>query len=778
MIKNKVKLTPQISLNLDYWVSIINPKTAIAKTIPLQSPWTILILLVLYFISGFTALLYQVAWQRMLGLFSGSDVRSVTIIIASYLLGLGLGNLISSFYSDRLSCGQCVSIYGGCNLAIALFAVASRFLFYDVLFLKLRYLAQSNGLTLIIVFASLLIPTTLMGLSLPLLSKAITRNLDLAASGIGWLYGVNTLGSGLGTLISGWFIIGSLGYDKTVYLGATFSATVGLTALILARWFENSDASQLPSSTANLIPINRSKSLKEWHLLVFFSGFAAISWEIIWFRVLDIALQSNAYTYAHLLAFVLISNAVGSLIGAKSLNYIRRPKKVFLLIQALVAIYSAIAIWAISVYWQAHPHLRVDIGYIDPAHLDGAIIFKYLIVPALMMVVPNLLLGFYFPLVQKAVQSDRDSIGKRVGSILVANILGNTTGSLLTGLVLLESLGTSGSIKLLCCLGLGFIVAIRPQWLKAKMITCLAVVAWLIILLFPSNHRLWGALQAVNPNAYLIVAEDSTSVAAIAETNGQGVLYASGQIQANFPYLHLHGLLGTVPALLHPQPTDIMIIGLGSGGTPHTVGVNPATKRVKVVELLGAELTVLRQYAQTPVGKPLQYLLHDPRYEIIVGDGRRELVLTPHKFDLIEADAIQPWRSRAGMLYSQEFFQEVKSKLKPGGFFVEWNVGAGTQETMLSVFPYVANIHLDDNLWVLIAGDRPIEFERETILTKLNLPQVTKFLDQAGIDIQAIARDVQAATVTMHTQAEEVQSQLINTDLFPRGEYYLNISNK
>ena len=124
-------------------------------------------LFVLYFISGFTALLYQVAWQRMLGLFSGSDVRSVTIIVASYLLGLGLGNLFSGAISDRLTSRQCVRVYGCCNLGIACFAVASRFLFYDLLFLRLQYLAQSMVVTLGIVFVSLLIPTVLMGISLP-----------------------------------------------------------------------------------------------------------------------------------------------------------------------------------------------------------------------------------------------------------------------------------------------------------------------------------------------------------------------------------------------------------------------------------------------------------------------------------------------------------------------------------------------------------------------------------------------------------------------------------
>ena len=779
-------------------------KTANNSTIKTRkTPWASTIVFTLFFISGFTALLYQVAWQRMLGLFSGSDVRSVTVVVASYLLGLGLGNLISSRASDRFNNRQCVQIYGICNLGIALFAVSSRFLFYDLLFLRWQFLAQYPLLMLAIVLVSLLIPTTMMGLSLPLLSKAISRSVDKAASSIGWLYGINTLGSGLGTLISGWYIVGTLGYDKTVYLGAIFSSCVGLTALAISRKFGTRNYSQSPSKNTAAPIARKQKSIKEWYLLVFLSGFAAISWEIIWFRVLDIALQSNAYTYAHLLAFVLVSNGVGSLLGSKAIPYIRNPKKAFLLIQGVVAIYSTIAIWLISFIWQTYPQLRAGEGYVNFSQIGFPLVFKYLIVPALMMILPNLLLGFYFPLVQKAIQNDGKAIARRVGSILVANILGNVLGSLITGLILLDLLGTSGSIKLLCCIGLGFLVAIRPNWslvhadksfvrlkkarhasdrfprIRAKFTLLLTIIALISFIAFPPNNHLWAALQGIQADDYFIVAEDSTSVAAITERNDKGKLYASGQVQANFPYMHIHGLLGSIPALLHPNPTEVMIIGLGSGGTPHSIGANPATKQIKIVELLGAELTVLNDYAQTSVGKPLKNLFADPRYNIVIGDGRRELSLSQQKFDIIEADAIQPWRSRAGMLYSQEFFRQVQSKLKPGGFFVEWDVAAGTKDTMLSVFPYVTRVGLGKrkNLWILIGSDRAIEFDRQKLLDRLDSPPVIDFIEnKVGIDVAKVRQDVKTSALESYSQVKNGIPEKVNTDLFPRGEYYLNAS--
>jgi spermidine synthase len=738
-----------------------------------KASWALLVLSTSFFISGFTALLYQVVWQRVLGLFSGSDVRSVTIVVASYLAGLGLGSLIGGVLSDRLSRRKAVQIYGLSNLGIAIFAVFSRFLFYDLLFLRLKLLAESPTLLLLIVFISLLIPTSLMGLSLPILSKAISGKFERVASRIGLLYGINTLGSGLGTLVSGWYLLGTLGYEKTIYLGAALSALVGLVALAGASRFDD----KLPVRTIDSAIVtgsqHRVSSIREWYILVFLSGFAAISLEIIWFRVLDIALQSIAYTYAHLLAFILVSNALGSLVGARVVQSIRNPRKVFLCIQGMVVAYSLLAIWLIGLYWQFHPELRADIGYIDPKTINSELIFKYGVLPLVMIVPPNLLLGFYFPLVQKAVQTDGYKIGWRVGLIQVANILGNTTGSLLTGLVLLDRIGTANSLRLLALLGLGFVLILRLNWVKEKLIAGLALVLVATVIFFPGNTHVWAALHGIKPHQYFIAAEDSTGVAAITEANQEGMLLASGQAQAHFPYWHAHALLGTIPALLHFHPTQVTIIGMGSGGTPHTIGANPLTEHVRVVELLGAELSVLRKYAETPVGKPLHFLFQDPRYEFKVGDGRRELALTNRRFDIIEADAIQPWRSRAGMLYSQEFFREVLSHLTPGGIAVQWHVGAETEPTFCSVFPHVTRLYIG-GLSVLLGSDRPINFDRKAILSKLDLPEVQKFLAQAGVDVEAIRRDVKTAAVYSYPPNREIAANRINTDLFPRSEYYLN----
>ena len=732
-------------------------------------------LFVLFFLSGFTALLAQVVWQRLLGLVSGSDSRAVTIVVAAYLLGLGLGSLLGGFWGDRLSRRQAIQTYGFCNLGIAIFAVCSRFFFYDVLFHQLSAIALSTAFTLLIVFLSLLLPTILMGVSLPLLAKALSLSVDQAAPRIGLLYGVNTLGSGVGTLAGGWFLVGTLGYEGTVYLSAALSGVVGFIALGLAQSYE---ATQPVKSAKVLVPKpSAGHSVWEWCVLVWLSGFAAISLEIIWFRVLETIVQSIAYTYAHLLAFLLVSNALGSLVGAALVPAVRRPRQVFLWLQGSVAAYALLSLWLLSLYWQAHPtDLHLDIGYIDPQKLDAAVWFKYGVVPLVLLVVPNFLLGCAVPLVQKAVQTDNQQIGQRVGLIQLANIVGNTAGSLFTGLVLLNVGGTAGSLRLVGLIGLGLVLLDRLRWKSVKSTGLLAIVLTIAIVAFPNNARLWAAFHGIPPQASFRVAEDTTGVAAVTEVKQEGTLLASGQAQARFPYLPVHALLGSLPALLHPQPTQVLIIGLGSGGTAHTAGVNPFTRSVQVIELLGAELTLLREYAQTTIGRPLRFLFQDPRYTFVIGDGRRELALSQQKFDLIEADAIYPWRSRAGMLYSAEFFREVQAHLATGGMFVEWNVGFGTEQTFRSVFPYVLQLSLSDDLYVLVGSDRPLDFNRQALLNKLKIPAVVNYLSQAGVDITAIRQNVKMAGVSTYTQAKDGQPAAVNTDLFPRSKYYLNQS--
>jgi predicted membrane-bound spermidine synthase len=651
------------------------------------------------------------------------------------------------------------------------------------------------------VFVSLLWPTSLMGLSLPLLSRAVTRQLGQAAGRVGWLYGINTFGAGIGSLTTGWYLAGTYGYEATVHVGGALSIIACLLALVAAGYCEAeapAEGRQAPASAA-VAPRERVPGrIWGWCLLVCASGFIAISLELVWFRLLDVVLQSNAYTFGHFLSFILAAYGLGSLCGARLLQRIQRPRRVFLWIQGTVVLYSLVAIgltaWCMGQGW-LDPYLATLIrfgGYLTVgAHTTAAAwtsyLVGYLVLPGVLLLPPNFLIGFNVPVAQWAVQTDRRLVGQRVGLMQVANILGNTAGSVLTGLVLLHFWGTAGAVRVIAVLGLMLALAlVREEWkdrterrrsgepaagggLVAGGVLAASLLG--VALVFPATTALWSALHGVGARSGLfIVAEDSSGVTALEEREGEGRLIINGQRQGTIPFVEIHNSLGAVGVLLHPDPERVLVIGIGSGGTPYSAGSNPNTTQVVAVEIVGSVLPVLRAYAEEPGGAPLRTLLHDERYQVTVGDGRRVLALSDAPFDIIEADAIYPWRSGSGFLYSREFFEAARGKLRAGGFMVQWAPTRRVEATFVSVFPY--GVRVGGN--ILIGSNQPIIVDPQAIRARLEDPAFVAHWRQGGIDPSVFRRLVQGIRGSAWTPDTRRVDGEINTDLFPRDEYYLN----
>jgi predicted membrane-bound spermidine synthase len=735
------------------------------------------------FVTGFAALLYQVVWQRMLGLFTGSDVRSVTLIASAFLAGLGVGSLLGSTWADRLSPRQAVRIYGLCNLGIGFFAFFSRFLYYDLLFLRFGDLGALPLVLFVVVFISLLIPTTLMGLSLPLLSKALVRSTDKAARLITLIYGFNTLGAGIGTVVAGWFLVGTLGFSASVFLGGLLSLAVGALALGLSQIFEGQALHDttlqltVPRLNFRAVPL----SVWGWCALVFTSGFIVISLEIIWFRVLDVVLKSNAYTYAHLLAFFLVGDALGSLTGARLLSRIRHPRRAFLWIQGLVALYSVLIIWFLSLLaghgtgWLSK-YILTSGGYLVLAWDDNRLQWLvYLGLPAVMLLPPSFLVGFYFPLVHKAVQTDTAVVGQRVGLVEVFNIAGNTLGGIITGLIFLHHIGTAASLQIIAALGLGFVVILVLQGRQLSfggraLAGMLGAALLASLLTFPDNTTLWRRFHAISDPSRFFVAEDSTGVSAIVRGERRNGLAVNGRFQGPIPSDAIRTFLGAFPALVHPNPQSALVIGIGSAGTPYAVGVAPTIQSVLAVEIVGSELDVLNAYRSALPAGGLDRFFSDPRYEIRIGDGRRELVVSPRQFDIIEADALLPYSSHSGLLYSREYFEAVRRQLAEGGIMAQWRATNRVETTFVQVFPYVVVMGV-----VMLGSDSPIAYDYEAVRLRFEDPQVIAYFAAAGIDANEVRGYVgPAERLWTPDSPRDFSPSDINTDLFPRDEYYLN----
>ncbi|MBN9516889.1 MAG: fused MFS/spermidine synthase [Alphaproteobacteria bacterium] len=723
-------------------------------------------LFVLFFLSGAAALIYQTAWHRLLGLFAGADTIAAALIVGAFLLGLGIGSLVAGFYADRLSRRASLVAFAICEVGIAAFALISPWLYYDVIYRELLPLSSSRAVIFAIVFASLLWPTFLMGCSLPFLSKAVVSQISGSAKLIGWLYGLNTLGAGVGAFVGGWFLIGTFGFDKAVYVGAALNLVVAAGGLLLARGLDLTVAS--PGPKAAIAAPAGEDVVWRWSLLVFISGFLIVALQIVWYRLVGVLLQSNGYSFSLVLAVFLLGDAAGLLVGARVIDRIADPRRFFFLMQGVATTLALCGAWYVYFAIGAGllPSSFVDRDLMSGKPADIAVIVFLLLI----VVLPaSFIMGFSFPVVQKAVQRDLDLLGSRVGLVQLANIVGNSMGSLVAGLLLLDMVGTAGTLKLLVAIGLAFALLqlAGPRATRWAYLPAAVLVAGLLF--FPGGDAFWRRLHGLKEEK-AIIAEDKTGLSLLKMSGADnGRLYIQGHSQSQLPFTTVHAFLGAIGPLTHDEPKRVLVIGSGTGGTPYAAGLNPATEKVRVIEIVAPVIETLHDYVNEGGRSGIDQLLANKKFEVVVADGRHALAHDAARYDVIEADAILPKTALSGLLNSQEFFRQVRAKLAPGGIYVQWAPTQRSIETFRSVFPYVTMVHP-----AMIGSDRPIPYAREKVLALLERPEIAAHLKAARVDRDELQKWIEDKKIETLNNGQVVAATSPNTDFFPRDEYYLN----
>ena len=723
-------------------------------------------LFVLFFLSGAAALIYQTAWHRLLGLFAGADTIAAALIVGAFLLGLGIGSLVAGFYADRLSRRASLVAFAICEVGIAAFALISPWLYYDVIYRELLPLSSSRAVIFAIVFASLLWPTFLMGCSLPFLSKAVVSQISGSAKLIGWLYGLNTLGAGVGAFVGGWFLIGTFGFDKAVYVGAALNLVVAAGGLLLARGLDLTVAS--PGPKAAIAAPAGEDVVWRWSLLVFISGFLIVALQIVWYRLVGVLLQSNGYSFSLVLAVFLLGDAAGLLVGARVIDRIADPRRFFFLMQGVATTLALCGAWYVYFAIGAGllPSSFVDRDLMSGKPADIAVIVFLLLI----VVLPaSFIMGFSFPVVQKAVQRDLDLLGSRVGLVQLANIVGNSMGSLVAGLLLLDMVGTAGTLKLLVAIGLAFALLqlAGPRATRWAYLPAAVLVAGLLF--FPGGDAFWRRLHGLKEEK-AIIAEDKTGLSLLKMSGADnGRLYIQGHSQSQLPFTTVHAFLGAIGPLTHDEPKRVLVIGSGTGGTPYAAGLNPATEKVRVIEIVAPVIETLHDYVNEGGRSGIDQLLANKKFEVVVADGRHALAHDAARYDVIEADAILPKTALSGLLNSQEFFRQVRAKLAPGGIYVQWAPTQRSIETFRSVFPYVTMVHP-----AMIGSDRPIPYAREKVLALLERPEIAAHLKAARVDRGELQKWIEDKKIEPLNNGQVVAATSPNTDFFPRDEYYLN----
>lgn len=767
-------------------VDLVNTRRT-AELAQNSNPESVIPLTWLYFCSGIPALIYQTIWQRILVLHTGVGTTSVAVIVSAYMVGLGVGSLIGARLSRVLSPTASLTVFAILEILIGLCGVVSPYVLYDLLYLRNGSLYADLWTGCLLHFAVLILPTSLMGMTLPLMTRALVRSIATAARSVGTLYGMNMVGAAFGAVLSTWILMPLTGVTGTVSAAVAANGIIALLIFWGRSRSERTDRLRHPThepttpvETPKTLPTvpgvvttpgvtGGSAPLSVWLLLYFLGGMCAIGLEIVWFRILDIAVKSTSYTFGTVLGVYLFSMAMGSIRGAARAGRSTRPFRDFLVTQCIILISAGIIVLALVCLPVDLPGYRWYVSYWaseEPLHPGLARPFPsiglYLVLPLLLMGIPTWLMGYSFCLLQKGIQKDPETSGYRVGLLQGANILGCTLGSLMAGLWLLSIAGSMLTLRVI--LASGFVFGLVGMWWtdSRKLFGGLGAAILAVVLLLPSNTTLWLRLHGRTTDDGSRVAEDITGVCALTPQipNTQWWMWANGKTQSLLPFGGFHTKLGVLPVTLHPQPRSVAIIGLGSGDTAWAAACRSETQQVTVFEICRSELSLLQEPDSRDRWPQVRQLLDDPRVRIDGRDARFVLMTEETRYDVIEADAIRPQGAFSGYLYSVEFFRLCSQRLNPGGYMCSWSPTPLVHATFRRAFPHVLEM---ENGLLLIGSNDPIESD-------LNGWQHR--IETAGLYLgDYILNECLNSTRNLRHAAAPNPADWVNTDLFPYDEF-------
>ncbi len=668
-------------------------------------------LLFLFAGSGIAALIYEIIWFQLLQAVIGSTAISMGFLLGTYMGGLCLGSIgLPRLISRRK---HPLRVYAVLELGIGLIGIA---VLFAVPFVDRVYSAGAgHGLASILLRGAvcaicLLPPTVLMGATLPALSRWLETTPN-GVSRLGFLYGANTAGAVLGCLLAGFYLLRIYDTWTATFVAAAINGAIALVALLMAR------RSSYRESAAGPDPGLALRAPQAWsvYVTIGLSGLCAMGAEVVWTRLLSLMLGGTVYTFSIILAVFLIGIGIGSSVGSLLARGRTRPRVSLGWSQMLLAAAVAWTAWMLA---KSLPFLPINPALTTNPWLT----FQLDLMRCVWAVLPAALLwGASFPLALAAVAVPGQDPGRLVGGVYAANTVGAIVGSLGFSMLLVPWLGTQNCQRLLIGLSaaaglLAFAPLIKSFWtesdvrpadghprIKIAGAVSLAIATGLALFLALIVAKVpWGLIAHGRqlPTKTLVgsplyVGEGmNASVAVTVLDNGTRNFHISGRIEAsNDPQdMRMERMLGHVPALLHPAPRSILVVGCGAGITAGTFVGYPSVKRIVLCEIEPLIPKVVARY----FGQENSGILEDPRLEIVYDDARHFILTTKETFDVITSDPIHPWIKGSAMLYTKEYFELCKKRLNPGGVITQWvPLYESTTETVkseiatfLEVFPY------------------------------------------------------------------------------------------
>jgi spermidine synthase len=717
----------------------------------------------IFAISGAAALIYEVTWTRLLTLQLGHGVAAASTVLAAFMGGLAAGSAVGGRIGSRLVPQRALRWYAMLEIAIAALALILPFELGALDPLLARAYANGDGGTMFGVLrlgASLLllsVPAAAMGATFPIASRWFVQHAAQAGRDAGTLYAANTVGAALGALGAGFFLLPFLGLNGATWVAVSFNAIAAAGAWAISTrvstFFEPVTpavvraSARRKSAAATLATSMTSPALAAAALGV--SGFASLTLQVVWTRLLAMILGPTTYAFSMIVAIFIAGLAVGAAIASRLVTRTRQP------------IAGLAVCLALSVGCAAGGAALVDRGLLsiaavvaEPDVTFDEVLRRQALVALGLLAPMTIAFGAAFPFAVAVATRSDESVTRDLGLIYAVNTAGAIAGALLSGFVLIPWLGLHGTIRAVAVAGAAAAIAVlaagrvtgRARLMAATLAIAVLVFsvllpAWDPLLLSSGAYKYAGILRApdlrtgLTSGELLYYGEGASSTVAVRRAGGTTSLSIDGKVDAsNSGDMLTQRLLAHVPLLLHPSPARVAILGLGSGVTLGSALTHPI-QRADVLEI-SREVTDAARFFDAENHRAMV----DPRTRLILGDGRTHLLLTSEHYDVIVSEPSNPWMAGIASLFTREFFEAARDRLAPGGILCQWahTYDISTRDlqsiaaTFVSVFP-------DGTLWLVGDGDvlfigsnAPIEPRLEDVPRAWQRPGVAADLASVG----------------------------------------------
>jgi len=645
----------------------------------------------LFLASGFAALVYETLWFRHLGLIFANTVQAAATVMTAFMLGLAVGSQLAAVLAPRIR--RPLRLFGLVVIAIGVYACSVPWLLGLLRTLYGSIFAAVGGNTLLLTAVRfgmatlfLLLPTVLMGMTLPLLAKGLLHRTERFGGGLGVLYGLNTLGAVLGVLMSAFLLLPRLGLARTNTLAVIVSVLSGAIAVALSYGVpgrEKEDASSAMAPPAR-DALGRH-GLFLWLAAV--SGFLALGFEVVWFRALILVFGSTTYSFAAMLSVFLLGIALGAACLSWLGDRVRNHEALFALAQLLVGIYTLVSL---SWFSGMQEFVLVQLARYG-MHWHVLLAAKFLVTLTFLLV-PTLLFGMALPLVAAAVRRLGASAAGAVGRVYATNTVGAAAGAFILGFILLPWIGifrclillAVGAVLLAALTALltqtrrravamaaigavvcaGVMVAVTPRWDEKAMAAGPYFSPWGYI----RDGKV--ALRSRLVSERLLFYEEgvTATVSTTLAADEQMFFSMDGKVEADTSprSMVLQRLMGHLPMLFHCNPRRAVNIGLGAGVTLGALGCYPL-EHFEVVEIEPTVKHVARLW-----GDRNHNVIDREDLVVTINDGRNHMLASREVYDVITSDPFEPVMTGAASLYTVEHFEACRKRLAPGGIMAQY----------------------------------------------------------------------------------------------------------